>query len=156
MARYLVNRARPLIFSTAPPPPSVAAALTALQIVQEQPQLVARLHAAARALRDGLADESFAVARGDMHIVPLVVGGAQDAVRLCAAALERGVFAQAIRPPTVRDGASRLRLAAMATHDPDDLREAARALADAARSVDLEPASIGSPTRSDPRLAGVA
>jgi 8-amino-7-oxononanoate synthase len=146
MARYLVNRARPLIFSTAPPPPSVAAALSALQLVREQPQLVARLHAAARALRDGLADEGFAVARGDMHIVPLVVGDAQDTLRLCAAALERGVFAQAIRPPTVPDGSSRLRLAAMATHDPDDLRSAASVLADAARSVGLEPSNIGSPT----------
>ncbi|HEU0251093.1 MAG TPA: 8-amino-7-oxononanoate synthase [Solirubrobacteraceae bacterium] len=156
MVRYLINRARSLIFSTAPPPPSVAAALTALRLLREQPELVGRLHTAARALRKGLADEGFAVARSDMHIVPLVVGDAQDTVRLCAAVLKRGVFAQAIRPPTVPDGASRLRLAAIATHDPNDLREAASALAASARSIGLEPASIGSPTRSDPRLAGVA
>jgi 8-amino-7-oxononanoate synthase len=167
MARYLVNTARPLIFSTAPPPPSVAAALAALELVKRQPELVARVHAAARALRDGLADEGFAVQRGDMHIVPLIVGDADDTVRLCAAALERGVFAQAIRPPTVPDGGSRLRLAAMATHEPDELRAAARTLAAAAREVGLDPASIGSPAAvssrgqdtpvaSGPRLAHIA
>jgi glycine C-acetyltransferase/8-amino-7-oxononanoate synthase len=134
MVRYLVNTARPLIFSTAPPPPSVAAALAALELLREQPSLVARLRAAAHALRDGLADEGFAVRRGDMHIVPLVVGDAQDTVRLCGAALERGVFAQAIRPPTVPAGGSRLRLAAMATHEPEELRAAAHTLAQAARA----------------------
>ncbi|HEX3693550.1 MAG TPA: 8-amino-7-oxononanoate synthase [Solirubrobacteraceae bacterium] len=134
MVRYLLNTARPLIFSTAPPPASVAAALTALQLLAEQPELVARLHSAARALRDGLADEGFAVRRSDMHIVPLVVGDPHDTLRLCGAALQRGVFAQAIRPPTVPAGGSRLRLAAMATHEPEELREAARALAQAARA----------------------
>ncbi|HEX5308435.1 MAG TPA: 8-amino-7-oxononanoate synthase [Solirubrobacteraceae bacterium] len=155
MVRYLVNRARPLIFSTAPPPPSVAAALAALELLREQPELVARLHAAARALRDGLADAGFAVERGDMQIAPLVVGGAQETVALCAAALERGVFAQAIRPPTVPVGGSRLRLAAIATHKPEQLRDAAATLAEAARSVGLEPSSIGSPTLREPRLASV-
>jgi 7-keto-8-aminopelargonate synthetase-like enzyme len=134
MVRYLVNTARPLIFSTAPPPPSVAAALAALELLREQPELVARLRAAARALRDGLADEGFAVRRSDMHIVPLVVGDPRDTVRLCGAALERGVFAQAIRPPTVPAGGSRLRLAAMATHEPEELRAAAHTLAQAARA----------------------
>jgi 8-amino-7-oxononanoate synthase len=129
--RYLVNTSRPLIFSTAPPPPSVAAALAALEELREQPELVARLRDAARALRDGLADEGFAVRRGDMHIVPLIVGDAQHTVRLCSAALQRGVFAQAIRPPTVPAGGSRLRLAAMATHEPEELRAAARTLAQA-------------------------
>jgi glycine C-acetyltransferase/8-amino-7-oxononanoate synthase len=157
MVRYLVNAARPLIFSTAPPPPSVAAALAALSLLREQPELVKRLHAAARALRDGLADAGFAVQRGDMHIVPLVVGDAGDTVRLCAAALERGVFAQAIRPPTVPAGGSRLRLAAMATHEPDELRAAARTLAEAARAVGLDPAGIGSSaSASNPRPGGAS
>ncbi len=157
MVRYLVNRARPLIFSTAPPPPSAAAALAALGLIEEQPKLVARLHAAARALRDGLAEEGFAVERGEMHIVPLVVGDAAQTVRLCEAALERGVFAQAIRPPTVPDGGSRLRLAAMATHEPDELRQAAWSLAEAARSLGLETSNLGSPARvARAGLAGVA
>ena len=51
-----------------------------------------------------------------MHIVPLIVGDERTAMRLCQEALERGVFAQAIRPPTVPAGTSRLRLTAMASH----------------------------------------
>ena len=67
-----------------------------------------------------LAAEGFPVdAEAEMHIVPLIVGDERDAMRLCQEALERGVFAQAIRPPTVPAGTSRLRLAAMASHTAD-------------------------------------
>ncbi len=156
MTAYLLNTARPLIFSTAPPPPSVAGALAALDLLEDDPTIVARLHEAARTLRKALATEGFAVAEGDMHIVPLVVGDSEDAVRLCEAALERGVFAQAIRPPTVPDGTSRLRLAAMASHTADELREAAKVLAEAARAAGLDPSRIGSPPAPKPRLARVA
>jgi 8-amino-7-oxononanoate synthase len=156
MTDYLLNTARPLIFSTAPPPPSVAGALAALELLEDDPTIVTRLHEAARTLRKELASEGFAVAEGDMHIVPLVVGDSEDAVRLCETALERGVFAQAIRPPTVPDATARLRLAAMASHTAGELRDAAKALAEAARAVGLDPSSIGSPRSSKPRLARVA
>jgi 8-amino-7-oxononanoate synthase len=144
MVRYLVNTVRPLIFSTAPSPPSVAGASTALELLEAKPEQVTHLHDAARTLRGALSQEGFAVEESDMHIVPLVVGDSEAAMRLCQAALERGVFAQAIRPPTVRPGTSRLRLAVMASHTADDLRKAARALAEAARDAGLDPASIGS------------
>jgi hypothetical protein len=85
---------------------------------------------------------------------------------MCGAALERGVFAQGIRPPTVPAGTSRLRLAAMASHTPAELREAARALGEAARASGLEPAALRSaglrPTvdresaREDSRIARAA
>ena len=148
MVRYLINTARPLIFSTAPSPPSAAAALAALDLLEGDPERVVSLHRAARALRQALAERGFGVREGDMHIVPLVVGDPEDALRLCQAALERGVFAQAIRPPTVADGTSRLRLATMASHSPAELHEAARTLGDAAREVGLDPARIGSPPTS--------
>jgi glycine C-acetyltransferase/8-amino-7-oxononanoate synthase len=138
-ARWLVNRARPFIFSTAPPPPSVAGALAALELLTEQPQRAERLQGNAAALRDALAREGFEVAGSTTQIVPLVVGEADVAMRMCEAALERGVFAQAIRPPTVAPGTSRLRLAVMATHDRDELRDAARVLAQAALQVGFRP-----------------
>jgi 8-amino-7-oxononanoate synthase len=145
LMRFLVNVCRPVIFSTAPPPPAVAAARTALELLQGQPRLVAELRAAARSLRAALRAEGFSVQESEMHIVPLVVGEQRAASRLCEAALERGVFAQAIRPPTVPAGTSRLRLAAMASHRPQQLRAAARSLRQAAEEVDLDPQSVGEP-----------
>lgn len=144
MVRYLVNAARPLIFSTAPSPPSVGGALAALDLLEEGPERVERLHEAAHALRGGLAQEGFAVEQSDMHIVPLVVGESRAAVGLCEAALGHGVFAQAIRPPTVPAGTSRLRLATMATHTTVELRQAAQALGAAARELGLDPRALGS------------
>jgi 8-amino-7-oxononanoate synthase len=156
MVRYLLNTARSLIFSTAPAPPSVAGALAALELLEERPEEVARLHAAARTLRGALASEGFRVPESDMHIVPLVVGDNDDAMRLCQAALERGVFAQAIRPPTVAIGTSRLRLAVMASHTTGELLQAAKALAEAARELGLDPTTLGSHPAPKPWLTRVA
>ncbi len=65
----------------------------------------------------------------ETQIVPLVIGDADEAVRASERALEMGVFAQAIRPPTVPADTSRLRLAVMASHTKTELREAAATLA---------------------------
>jgi 8-amino-7-oxononanoate synthase len=139
MTRYLVNAARTFIFSTAPPPPAVAGALAALELLEQRPRLVDKLRANADAIRAELAREGFDVAGSRTHILPLVVGEPQLAVRICDAALERGVFAQAIRPPTVPPATSRLRLAVMASHREEELQAAARALGQAARSVGFRP-----------------
>lgn len=135
MAAYLLNRARTAIFSTALPPPAVGAALEALRLVREQPELLSRLHANARTLREALAAQNLPIPSGGdptMPIVPLMVGDPHAAMGLCEAALAEGVFAQAIRPPTVAPGTSRLRLVATAAHDPADLRAAAVTLGAAA------------------------
>ncbi|MGO8904152.1 MAG: 8-amino-7-oxononanoate synthase [Solirubrobacteraceae bacterium] len=145
--RYLVNTARPLIFSTAPPPPALAAALAALELLQESPHRVERLRSNALLLRRELAAVGFSVAEEGMHIVPLIVGEERMTMRLCQEAIERGVFAQAIRPPTVAAGTSRMRLAVMASHTASELRTAARVLGEAAHAVGLDPAEIGTPLR---------
>ncbi len=139
VAELLTNSARSLIFSTAPPPPAVAGALAALELLEEQPRRVERLAANAEILRGELAREGFDVAGSTTQIVPIVVGDAGTAMRVCEAALQRGVFAQAIRPPTVPHGTSRLRLAVMATHAKDELRDAARVLGRAALQAGLRP-----------------
>jgi 8-amino-7-oxononanoate synthase len=131
MARYLVNTARTLIFSTALPPPSVAAAMAALGLLREQPRRVDKLRRNGEALREALRAEGLDVGESETQIVPLVVGRAGDAVRASEQALENGVFASAIRPPTVPEGTSRLRLAVMASHTRSELRAAAKTLADA-------------------------
>ena len=141
MARLLVNSARPFIFSTAPPPPAIAAALAALDLLIEQPRRVEKLQANAETLRDELAAEGFEVAGSSTHIVPIIVGEAKTATRMAEAALEQAVFAQAIRPPTVPEGTSRLRLSVMSSHTRTELREAAQVLARAALKAGWRPTS---------------
>jgi glycine C-acetyltransferase/8-amino-7-oxononanoate synthase len=133
----LVNSARPFIFSTALPPPAVAVGLAALELLQEQPEHAERLRSNAAALRSGLREEGLNPTGSETQIVPLVIGEADDTVALCERLLEGGVFAQAIRPPTVAPGTSRLRLTVMATHAVDDLRGAARTIGTVARQLGL-------------------
>ncbi len=137
MARYLTNTARSLIFSTAPPPPAVAGALAALEILTEQPGRVDKLQAAGAHLRDQLVRAGVPAPVSRTQIVPLVVGDAGLAMELCDRVLTRGVFAQAIRPPTVAPGTARLRLAVMASHTPSELARAAEAIALSARELDI-------------------
>jgi 8-amino-7-oxononanoate synthase len=129
MAKYLINTARTLIFSTALPPPAVAAAMAALELLREQPRRVEKLQRNAAVLRDALADEGLPVPATSTQILPVIVGDAEDSVRASERALEKGIFAQAIRPPTVPAGSSRLRLTVMASHTRSELRDAARVLA---------------------------
>jgi len=151
MARYLLNCARTFIFSTALPPPSVAGALAALELLEQRPALVERLAANAAALREELGRQGFALDPGAGHIVPLKIGDARLATRICDAALARGVFAQAIRPPTVPPFGSRLRLSVMASHREAELRAAARALAAATRAAGVEPAQLAGLARPPAR-----
>ena len=139
LAQYLINTARSLIFSTAPAPPAAAGALAALELLREQPRRVDKLQGNAETLRSELAREGFEVTGAQTQIVPLIVGDAHLTMRVCEAALERGVFAQAIRPPTVPEGTSRLRLAVMASHTRSELREGAQALARAAMAAGFQP-----------------
>jgi glycine C-acetyltransferase/8-amino-7-oxononanoate synthase len=139
VSRWLINSARTFIFSTALPPVAVAAALAALDLLQEQPRRVEKLQANSDVLREELEREGFEVAGSSTQIIPLIVGDAATAVRVAENALEQGVFAQAIRPPTVPDGTSRLRLAVMASHTKGELREAAQVLARACLKAGFRP-----------------
>ena len=129
MAKYLVNTARTLIFSTALAPPQVAAAMAALELLREEPRRVERLQRNARIVRDALSEHGLPSGSGDTPIVPVIVGDADAAVAASERALERGVFCQAIRPPTVPAGSSRMRLTVMASHTKSELRDAAKVIA---------------------------
>jgi 8-amino-7-oxononanoate synthase len=131
MSKYLVNTARTLIFSTALAPPQVAAAMAALELLRDDPRRVERLQRNGRVLRDALAEQGLPAGGGDTPIVPVIVGDAETAVAASERALERGVFAQAIRPPTVPAGSSRMRLTVMASHTKSELRDAAKVIAKA-------------------------
>jgi glycine C-acetyltransferase/8-amino-7-oxononanoate synthase len=145
LSEYLLNTARSFIFSTALPPPVLAAALAALELLEAEPQRVRQLSANAAMLREGLVAEELAAGGGASQIVPLEVGDAERTMGLCERLLEHGVFAQGIRPPTVPPGSSRLRFSVMATHDPTDLREAARLTGETARELGIAvPRTTGS------------
>jgi 8-amino-7-oxononanoate synthase len=128
----LLNSARSVIYSTALPPPVVAGALAALEMLIEAPLRPQKLQAQANVLREELRAAGVAAPDGATQIIPLIVGEADAAMAMSAAALERGVFAQAIRPPTVPAGSSRLRLTVMASHTSSELAAAAAALRAAA------------------------
>jgi 8-amino-7-oxononanoate synthase len=136
IVELLLNSARSLIFSTAPSPPAVAGALAALELLLEQPLRPEKLQAMADALREELAAVGIKPPAGTTQIVPLIVGDADAAVRVSAAALTRGVFAQAIRPPTVPHGTARLRLTVMASHTTSELSAAAAVLSAAAAEAE--------------------
>jgi glycine C-acetyltransferase/8-amino-7-oxononanoate synthase len=140
-AEFLVNRARTLIFSTALPPASVAAGLAALRLVREQPELVGQLRSNAQIMRralvssgllEGEAPANEPTPASGVPIFPLIVGDPDQAVQRSQAALSGGVFVQAIRPPTVPDGTSRLRVTVSAAHEEADLLRAATVLASVA------------------------
>jgi 8-amino-7-oxononanoate synthase len=135
MAKYLVNTARTLIFSTALPPPAVAGAMAALELLVEQPGRVDKLARNAEAMRDALSAEGLDAGISETQILPVVVGDPHSAMDACERALGQGVFCQAIRPPTVPDGSSRLRITVMASHTRSELRWAAGVIARAVRTA---------------------
>jgi len=143
IVELLVNTARPFIFSTAPPPPALGAAHAALSLLVARPGLVQQLRRNAATLREALVARGLDTGASRTQIVPVIVGEPRRAVTLCDRLLEAGVFAQAIRPPTVPAGGSRLRLAVMATHRADELRAAAAAIGRVAEELGLVPRATG-------------
>ncbi len=129
VVRFLQNRARSYVFSSAPPPSVAAAVATAATLVAEADARRTALFAHARTLRQSLRALGYTVAEGRGPIVPVLVGDARAAVDLARALLDDGVFVQAIRPPTVPVDGSRLRVVPMATHTADDLANAIAAFA---------------------------
>jgi len=107
---YLVQRARPFVFSTAPPP-SLAAALDAsLDIVEGEPQRRARLRATVERLRARLATAGVPAGAGSSHIIPIFIGDNAAAIAVAEALQADGFDVRAIRPPSVPPGTARLRI----------------------------------------------
>ncbi len=131
LAEWLRNRARPFIFDTAPPAPTVAAARTAVGIARRDADRRARALGHARRLAQALRDAGHDVPPVDACIVPVVVGGNRAALGAMQRLLDRDVLAVAIRPPSVAPGTARLRLTTMATHTDADLDHAIEVLLDA-------------------------
>lgn len=129
---FLINTARTLIFTTALPPPVVAAASVALDIVGKEPERREAVRRNALRLRTGLRDCGYEIGRAETHIVPVIIGDPNATMRLSDFLFDHGVLAQGIRPPTVPPGTSRIRATVMATHSDRDIDAAISAFREAA------------------------
>lgn len=132
---YIRNKARSFIFSTALAPATIAAALAAIRQVTSRPELVATLSENSRYMRELLASAQLPILAGETPIIPIMVGEAETAVRLTEALKLQGIILTAIRPPTVPDGTSRLRLTVTAAHNREELAWAVKQIVAAFEAV---------------------
>jgi 8-amino-7-oxononanoate synthase len=124
-----VNRARSFIFSTAPVPAAMGAAVGMLDVLRKEPNLPAQILQRSADLRAALAEQGWAIPEGRGPIIPLIVGDDAQALALAAHLKEAGHFAPAIRPPTVPQGSSRVRITLTLAHTDADVRRMLKALA---------------------------
>ena len=127
---YLINKARSFIFSTSLPPAVLAASLAAVDIVDSTggEKLRQRLGNNTLTFRNALNAAGFDTMGSETQIVPVCVGQAEPTMEFTRLLLEKGIFAQGIRPPTVPAGTCRLRFTLMATHTERELDEAVTAI----------------------------
>jgi len=130
MIDYLVNTSRSFIFSTALSPATIAVSLKALEIVRTEPQRRETLLTNAAWFRAELRKDGFDVAENEAPIISILVGAPDLAVAFSNRLMERNIFVSAIRPPTVPEGTSRLRISIMATHTREDLEQALNCIAE--------------------------
>jgi 8-amino-7-oxononanoate synthase len=137
LTHYLVNRARSLMFSTAPPPATAAAAAAAIRVLQSEPQRLARLWKNQRYFVERLRTLGFHLTQTVSPIIPVVIGTAHKAEAFATRLLELGVYAPAIRPPTVPKDTSRIRATVTSEHTPEQLDSVLAAFAKAGEELDL-------------------
>lgn len=117
------SRSRTLVYSTGLPPASAAAALAALDLIEVDPELAARPVRKAR-----LFTQAMNLPPAESPIVPLIIGSAAAALEAARALEAEGFLVTAIRPPTVPEGTSRLRLTFTAGHPDTEIERLAAVL----------------------------
>ncbi|WP_335998871.1 aminotransferase class I/II-fold pyridoxal phosphate-dependent enzyme [Halorientalis halophila] len=134
LIEHVLNAARSFVFSTGLAPPAAGAAREALRIAREDDEHRDRLWENVARLREGLADAGYEV-WGETQILPVVVDDREDAMALDEQLRKRNVVAPGIRPPTVPEGTSRIRVAPMATHSDSAIDRCLTAFREAGREV---------------------
>ncbi len=114
---FLIQRARPFIFSTAPPPSMAAGLLAALEIVQREPERRAHLLSLSKYLREKFNENDVPVAPENSQIIPIILGASERAVTVANILQANGFDVRAIRPPTVAENTARLRISLNANLD---------------------------------------
>lgn len=130
LIRWLLQSARPYIFTTASPPLLAATLLRALDLIEQGDARREHLGALIARLRRGLGEAGWSLADSRTPIQPLIVGDNQRALELSRALDARGLHVPAIRPPTVPQGSARLRISLSAGHSVEDVDRLVAALAD--------------------------
>ncbi len=128
LIEYLVNRARSYVYSTALPPSICAASIAAIGIVESDPALRQRLHMNRKRLIDGFKNIRVDTGNSESPIVPIMIGDSEQALKTAARLFDCGVYATAIRPPTVSPGTARIRMTITAGHTDEDIDFVLKAL----------------------------
>jgi len=119
LVEYLSNRARTYVFSTAAPIAATAAALAALRMIREQPERRHRLKTIADRLRTQLRGQGWQVPTAGTHIVPVTIGDPSRTLEIASRLRDNGFWVPCIRPPSVPDGESLLRISLSSSHDDE-------------------------------------
>lgn len=122
------NRARTFIYTTALPPPVCAASLAAIEIVEKEPERRQALLEKASFLRKALKEKGFNTLGSETQIIPILIGDPRRCLDMSVRLLEEGIFIQAIRPPTVPLGTSRLRVTLSSEHSMEEIEYTLRTL----------------------------
>ena len=131
---WLVNSARPFIFTTSTSPLLAHTVQASLRLMADEPERRAALRARMAELKHQLAGLPWTLLPSDTPIQPLLIGGNAEALAVSAGLRARGIWVPAIRPPTVPPGSARLRIALSAAHQPQDIVRLADALRELATS----------------------
>jgi glycine C-acetyltransferase len=123
----MTQRSRPQLFSNALPPTVAASALAAVELIERQPERVAKLRENARYFREEITEAGFKPLAGETPIVPIIVGETAAAIQMSDAMLDEGVFVTGFGFPVVPQGQARVRCQLSAAHSKDDLDQAVRA-----------------------------
>ena len=123
----LAQRSRPQLFSNALPPTVACSALRAVQVLLEQPELLARLRENTRTFREMLAEAGYAPLEGEAAIIPIIVGDTAEAIALSQRLLDEGVFVTGFGFPVVPEGTARIRVQMSAALESDHLERAIEA-----------------------------
>jgi glycine C-acetyltransferase len=134
---FLIHMARPFLFSTSQPPGVVASCIAAIDVLEQEPEIIDRLWDNTRFFKQKLSDLGFNTGRSETPITPIIVGEAHQAMALSDKLFERGVFAQGIGFPTVPQGQARLRTMVSAAHTQEQLQQALDAIAEAGRELGI-------------------
>ena len=127
---YLINRCRPFIFATALPPAVVGAALAGLELIRPPSEVRERLRSNMRLMRSRLAQHGLGCGQGQTSIFPVLLGSEERALEVSQRLLDRGFLVAAIRPPSVPQGTSRLRITVTASHSAAQIDELVGCLAE--------------------------